>query len=232
MPLTTDVIVRVAHADIAMQMAYPRSVAHWHEADSEYRWKSLRGDCGPVLIGKNDGILIEGNCSNSVSAPHGGLIHINGDLRSTLDVGGHYEIVVAGDVSSDGLISASGFCHVFVGGRFSGELRSSASAKVWIGSDFDGSIKTGTPSTKLYVGNRYNGSVSPLDKAALLWLTVAGFAAHRSLLAIVECGYTQFHASIARGDVPPGLYPKDGYHRETVRGNSFNRWCVTTQGEA
>lgn len=32
MPLTNDMILRVAHADVAMHMAFPRSVAHWHGA--------------------------------------------------------------------------------------------------------------------------------------------------------------------------------------------------------
>jgi hypothetical protein len=101
--------------------------------------------------------------------------------------------------------------------------------KVWIGSDFNGTIKTGTPSTELYVGRDYGGNVSPNENAALLSLTVAGFAAHSSLLKIVDSDYTQFNASIARSDVARGLYPLSGYHKKTPRGNSFNRWSVGTE---
>lgn len=230
MPISTELIVRVAHADIAMHMAFPRSVGHWQsKGDTDQPWKVLAGDCNRLLIGKNDSVVIDGNCSNGVSLPDGGLIHIYGDLDSTIDANGYYEVIITGDVGSKGQIDASGFCHVFVGGRFSGDLRSSGSAKIWIGSDFKGSIKTGTPSTELHVGGDYEGSISPLETAALLSLTVSGLGAHALLSKIVDCGYTQFNASIARSDVPPGLYPLDGYHRKTQRGNSFNRWCVETE---
>lgn len=230
MPISTDMIVRVAHADIAMHMAFPRSVNHWQrKRDQDDPWKVLAGECGSILIGERDGVVIDGNCTNGVSAPEGGLIHIYGDLDSKIDIGGHYEIVVTGDVRPNAKIEASGFCHVFIGGRLSGGLYSSNSAKIWIGSDFSGSIKTGSPHTELYVGRDYEGSVSPNGTAALLALTVVGFASHASLSKIVDCGYTQFNASIGRSDVSPGLYPLDGYHRKTRHGNSFNRWCVTTE---
>ncbi|MCA9036308.1 MAG: hypothetical protein KDA91_14330, partial [Planctomycetaceae bacterium] len=76
-------IVRVAHADIAMHMAFPRSVGHWQRInDNDDPWKVLAGDCDSILIGKNDGVVIDGNCTNGVSAPDGGLIHIYGDLDS------------------------------------------------------------------------------------------------------------------------------------------------------
>lgn len=230
MPFSTDMIVRVAHADIAMHMAFPRSVAHWNrEHDEQHPWKTLPAHCRSILIGKNDGVLIDGNCSNGVSAPEGGLIHICGDLASRIDADGHYEIVVSGDVKEGATIDASGFCHMFVAGDFSGELRSTDSAKVWIGSNFNGTVKTGAPSTAMYIGGDYNGNVMPKKTAALLWLTVAGFATQASLSKIVGCEYTQFNASIARSDVAAGLYPLDGHHRKTPHGNSFNRWCVQAE---
>jgi hypothetical protein len=134
-----------------------------------------------------------------------------------------------GDVGPDAVISASGFCHIFIGGRFSGALQSSGSSKIWIGADLDGSIKTGRPSTEIYIGRDYAGSVSPKDRGSLLWLAVAGFAANESMLKIAECCYTQFNASVGKSDVPPGLYPKNGHHRRLGDGNSFNRWCVADQ---
>lgn len=227
MPFSTHTIVRVATADIAMQMAFPRSISRWQRGQDP--WKHFDGDCGPLLIGKNDGIVIDGDCSNGVSAPHGGLIHICGNLYSTLDVGGHCEIVIAGNVDRDALIRASEFGDVFIGGRFSGDFISSGWSKIWIESDFEGSIKTGSPSTYVYVGRDYSGNVSPENTPALLSLTIAGFASQASLMKIADRGYTEFHGSVAQSDVPPGLYPKHKFRRSTQRGNSFNRWCVETQ---
>jgi len=230
MPISTDMTVCIAHADIAMHMAFPRSIAHWHRADDEERpWQLRAGDCDALLIGKDDAVVIDGNCSNSVSAPDGGIIHIYGDLASTIVVDGHYEIVITGDVLRDAMIDASGFCHVFVGGEFAGELRSTSSAKIWIGSDFHGTVKTGNPSTEIYIGRNFNGNVLPNETASLLWLTVAGFAPQAFLSKIVDCGYTQFNASIARGDVAPGIFPLNGHLKKTSGGNSFNRWCVATE---
>jgi hypothetical protein len=119
MPISTEMIVRVAHADIAMHMAFPKSVAHWHSTkDKDRPWKVLPTPCDAILIGKDDGVAIDGDCSNRVSAPDGGLIHIYGDLASHVDVDGHYEVLITGDVAANGTIEASGYCHVFVGGRF------------------------------------------------------------------------------------------------------------------
>lgn len=222
-------VVRIAHADIAMHMAFPRSVAHWHREDDDKRvWQVRPGNCDALLIGKDDAVVIDGTCSNGVSAPDGGIVHVYGDLCSTIDVAGHYEIIITGDVGPDAYIDATGFCHVFVGGRFAGALESTDSAKVWIGSNFDGTLKTGNPSTELYIGGDFNGQILPHETASLLWLTVAGFAADASLANIVDYNYTQFNASIAYGDVAPGIYPLNGHHKKTSGGNSFNRWCVET----
>ena len=228
MPISNEMIVRVAHADVALRMAFPRSIAYWRRRVKR-PWKVLAGNCGPLLIGKHDGIVIDGGCSNGVSAPDGGVIHVYGDLASLLDVSGQCEIVITGDVLPHAVIKATGHCHVFAGGRFLGELRSSGSTKLWIDSDFEGIVKTGTPSTEIHIGNDCNGSISPGDKAALLWLMVGGFASHALMSTIVKCGYTQFNASIARSDVPPGIYPVDGRAKSASGGNSFNWWCVGPQ---
>ena len=227
MPISTDMKVRIAHADIALHTAFPRSTRSWqNSAKTDRSWQTRSADCPALLIGENDAVVIDGNCSNRVSAPDGGVIHIYGDLTSAIDAAGHYEIIVTGDVSDRVTIDAAGFCHVFVGGEFKGELRSTDSTKLWIGGDFGGCVKTGTPSTQLHIGGDYRGSILPGERAALLWMTVDGFASQVSMTEIAECGYTEFHASISCSDVAPGIYPLQGHHRRTSRGNSFNRWSV------
>jgi hypothetical protein len=40
MPISTDMMVRIAHADVAMHMAFQRSVSHWHrKIDPDDTWK-------------------------------------------------------------------------------------------------------------------------------------------------------------------------------------------------
>jgi hypothetical protein len=223
-------VVRIAHADIGLHLGFPLSLARWQRGvDIERPCKVLGGDCGAVLIGKHDHLVIDGNCSNGVSAPDGGVVHINGNLASTIDASGHYEIVITGDVLPNAKIHSSGFCHVFVGGRFRGELCSADSTKLWIESDFDGAIRTGNPSTEIYIGGDCTGNILPNETAALLALTVSGFMSSAFLSAIAKCGYTNFNASIARSDVPPGIYPEFGRTKKPDGGNSFNRWCVHSQ---
>jgi hypothetical protein len=222
-------IVRVASADVAMHMAFPRAVAYWHEPDNKRPWKLLTGDCEPLLLGKNAAVAIDGNCSKPVSAPDGGIVHVNGDLSSTIEIAGHHEIIITGNVLPSAEINAAGFCHLFVGGQFAGTLRTSGSAKVWISGDFLGAIETGNPVTELYIGGNYRGNISPLNTPALLYLTVGGFASEAGLAKIVDHRYTEFNASIAQSDLAPGLYPKNGHLKNALGHNSFNRWCVKSE---
>ena len=226
MPISTDMIVRIANADIAMHMAFPGSVRHWHERNEERPWKVLPGDCDPLLLGKDNAVGIAGNCSNPVTAPDGGIIHVYGDLYSTIEVSGHNEIIIVGNVRRGAEICASGLCHLFVGGEFAGQLRTSGSSKNWISNDFLGTIETGNPTTELFIGGNYSGNILPAETAALLWLSVGGYASEESLSKIVDHRYTQFNASIAQSDVVPGLYPRNGRLKNSSGHNSFNRWCV------
>lgn len=74
MPISTDMTVRIAHADIAMHMAFSRSLAHWQrEGDEDHSWQLHAGNCGALLIGERDAVVIDGDCSNRVSAPDGGI---------------------------------------------------------------------------------------------------------------------------------------------------------------
>lgn len=232
MPISNDMIVRIASADIAMHMAFPGSIDHWHETNEVRPWKVLPENCGPLLLGTASAVVIDGNCWSPVSAPDGGIVHIYGDLASEVRIAGHYEIVITGDVLPEAKIDASGFCHLFVGGEFSGRLRADGSSKIWIGSNFRGAIETGNPSTELHIGGIFSGDVLPAETAALLWLTVGGFASTSALTKIVNHRYTQFNASIASSDADPGLHPANGHVKTSAGNNSFNRWCVQSKGRA
>lgn len=236
MPISTDMIVRIAHADVAMDSAFPQSIAHWNgedalwrsEDEENYAWQIQSGDCDALLLGKGDAVIIDGDCSKKVSVPEGGIIHIYGNLHSMIDVGGFTEVIVTGDVGPNGLICAEDDCYVFVGGRFAGSLQLTESSKLWIGSDFDGTLKTGCPYTRIFIGGDLKGQILPNESVSLLNLTVFGFAANATLHNIMDCNYTTFQASIAESDLEPGIYPLNGHQRRPSGGNSFNRWCVKT----
>ena len=232
MAISTDMIVRVAHADVTMDTAFPSSVRRWQRGDEgDMPWTIYPCPCKHLSIRQMHGAEIDGECTDGISAPNGGFIHINGNLSSRVDIDGHYELVVIGDVASNAEINASGICHMFVGGDFRGTLTAAGMCKLWIDGDFSGLIYTGTPMMEIHVGGNYSGRILPNSKTkpALLSLSVTGFAAEKSLTSIADCCYTVFRASVGISNVPTGIHPKSGYHRHTHRGNSFSHWCVHSE---
>lgn len=230
MPVSTEIQVRVAHADVMMDMAFHYSLKYWQRGEKESDpWLQRTGDSGAIFLEEKQAVTIEGDCLHQVSAPEGGTIIVCGNLYSTLDVNGFSEIIITGDVRPDGYIRAENSCHTFIGGRLEGTLQSADSTKVWIESDLSGLLKTGSPSARIHVGGDYTGRIIPHESASLLSLNVAGFAANDSLHRIMEYYPNRFNASIGVSDVPPGLYPLEDSHRRNERGNCFARWSVQQQ---
>ncbi|MEL7498311.1 MAG: hypothetical protein AAFN77_11930 [Planctomycetota bacterium] len=210
MTLSNEMRLRVARADIEMDKAFSISVMHWQES-------------------KQVSNAIDSDCTETISMNSGGQLHIDGNLESAVESGGHHEIIVAGNVSHGATIQCSGFCSIFIGGDFSGIIESKDSAKIWIGSNCSGTIKTGSPSTRIRIGGDFTGSIVPLGEISLLDLTINGFATSDSMSQISNLGYTQFIAALRQSDVDPGIYPTDGHLKKTDRGNSFSRWSVETR---
>lgn len=232
MPIPQSTQRRVAYVDILTDHAFARSVSYWRQAsDTErrWRWAKVESVSNPLLIGPNDALDVDCDCNGTISAPDGGVIHINGDLNADLEPAGHYEIVIRGNVAENATIRAAGFCHVYIAGSVFGRIESSDSCKLWIEGDFTGSLMTGHPSTKLYVGGDLNGSIRPLEKASLLFLCVEGFASNHSISELASVGYTVFNASIGASDVDAGLYPDGPGRRKTDSGASHFRWCVQSR---
>ncbi|HBE71814.1 MAG TPA: hypothetical protein DDW52_27030 [Planctomycetaceae bacterium] len=223
---------RVAHIDVLGGMVFPLSISYWSKGKSAKRWVERPSQTEPVLIGSGDAIAVNGDSEALISAPEGGIVHVSGDLKSGLELGGHHEVILGGDVAEGTTIKASGFHDIFVGGSVHGKIVASGTSKIWIDGDFTGALMTGTPSTNVHVLGNFAADISSTDEPALLWLAIGGFASNATLVSIASVGYTQFNATVGRSDVPPGLYPDGTGHRRTAHGNSYSRWCVMTQGEA
>ncbi|WP_417740612.1 hypothetical protein [Rosistilla oblonga] len=229
MPLPQDTQRRVSHIDVLID-AFHGSVAYWRLAsESEKRWATVRTPTQPLLIGETDALDVDSDCNAKVSAPDGGIVHINGDLTADLETGGFHEVVIRGNVAKNATIRASGFFHLYVGGSVFGRIESTDSSKIWVDGDFKGSLATGHPSTNVNVRGDFSGTVSPLDDGSLLYLCVDGFAACELISSISKIGYTVFHASIGLSDCEPGLHPDGPGRRATSSGNSYSRWCVLSR---
>ena len=193
-----------------MDNAFSISILHWQN-------------------GKQVSNEIDGDCVEQISMTDGGQLHINGNLNAEINTGGHHEIIIAGNVNGDAIIKCSGFCSVFVSGDFNGTIESTDSAKLWIGANFSGTIKTGTPSTSIRINGDYDGNVESLGELSLLDLTINGFAKNDSLTQISQLGYTVFNAAVGASDVEPGIYPVGEHRIKTESGNSFSRWSIESQ---
>jgi len=182
-----------------------------------------------MLIGEQDALAVDGDSNALLSAPDGGVLHVNGDVNADLDAGGLSEIVIAGNVSSKSTIRANGFLHMYVGGSMLGRIESTDTPKIWVDGDFKGTLLTGNPVTHLYIHGNFNGEISPADEAALLFLCIDGFASDDSISSIASIGYTVFNATIGTSDVDAGIYPDGPGYRLTEDGRSFSRWCVLSR---
>jgi hypothetical protein len=169
-------------------------------------------------------VLVGGDCRGNLSLQNGGLVHIYGDLRSTIEIGHMGEIVIGGSLLPGAAIEAEGIHQVFVGGDLNGTIRSLGSLHIWVCGDFGGQIQTGDPITDMYVAGDITGQVEPTDEASLLYLDADGFMAYDTLTSIAEHGYTEFNASIGLSDQPPGIYPAE---RAQMSSRSHHcRWTI------
>ncbi|MEM8945943.1 MAG: hypothetical protein AAGD11_12275 [Planctomycetota bacterium] len=219
---------RIAYLNIYSEISFSSSVTHWQsEYDKQTNaWKKVSKQVEPIHLSEGAGIELDADCIFPISAQHGGVIHIAGDLNSNLYLGGHHEVIISGNVAKDARIEAAGFHRLFVGGAMRGEISSSDGSKIWIENDFVGSLKTGAPSTSLNVGGDFIGSISPYAGATLLWMTVKGFASQESMIAISNCDYTVFDASIGLSDTDSGFYPIENAKRQTKSGHCTSHWSV------
>ena len=230
MPIPQKIQRRVAHIDVLLDHAFNQSVDRWrHAPDAELRWSDVNTQYQPMLIGEQDALAVDGDSNALLSAPDGGVLHVNGDVNADMDAGGLNEIVITGNVSTESTIRSNGFLHMYVGGSMLGRIESTDTSKIWVDGDFPGALLTGNPVTHLYVHGDFNGEISPTDEAALLFLCIDGFASDDSISSIASIGYTVFNATIGTSDVDAGIYPDGPGCRLTDDGNSFSRWCVLSR---
>ena len=159
----------------------------------------------PLVLAEEQPCRIDGDCLAPIRAPEVGIVHILGDLKSTVIVGGQSEVVIAGSVAPSGAIVADGITRVLVGGDLEGTVVSSGSFMAWVNGSLRGQVETGTPMTELHVVGDFTGTLEPQEKGALLDIDVHGFMAQAAVDAILAHGYTSARFSIGLSDAEPGL---------------------------
>lgn len=143
------------------------------------------------------------------------VVHIRGDLASTLRVDGHSEVVIGGSILVGGRIEADGIAVVHVQGDVDGVVACSSMAAVWVGGSVRGEVLTGTPSMHLHVVGDLLGVVRPIADAALLYVDVGGQAGSTVVAAIDRYRYTELQIATGTSDLGPGI------HRLSTGSNGF-----------
>ncbi len=60
MPVSTETQVRVAHADVVMDMAFQRSLGYWQHGEKESDpWLKRTGDSGAIFLEEKQAVIIE-----------------------------------------------------------------------------------------------------------------------------------------------------------------------------
>jgi hypothetical protein len=227
--------LEVALADIRGQIDFHDSLAYWHEdsPDPTQDWlSSLPQQAVPLTIDEEDTIVEIADCLADIVAPHGSVIHIYGDLHARVNVSGHCEVIVAGDVLPAGSIHGDGIVRIYIAGSLLGEVHNRRSSKVWVRGDMRGRIGTGEPSTSLHIFGDCTGSISPVSDPALLYLDVGRFMPFELVEKTAAVAYTEFHAVVRQSDKPAGIYPDRTVYKMFEQHRSYNRWVVIEQRTA
>jgi hypothetical protein len=228
----SQLALAVGHADVAAFLGhgFHSSAGFFHTGELDRRyWKdvsTLDKVIAPLTLDDHTFLVVEGDVLADVKMSDSCTVVVHGHVRSSIQTGGHCELVVAGNVLEKASISSKGIFHLFVGGDFSGELRSHSSCTMWVQEDLHGWVWTGTPSTHLHVLGDCTARIRPSERPALLCLSIGGFMAYASLEATAAVGYTEFNASVGKSDRPAGMYPEKTVYQAFQQHRSYNRWVI------
>ena len=205
-----NVAVAVADINARSEMnPFMSSVTYWNSGYlSSTRWTHISPGnlTEPLNFDQPATILIEGDCLADITAPEESLIHILGNVSSSVRVGELSEIVIGGSVTSAGSVHTVPIVRTFVGGDFNGIARDGGS-DWWIGGTMGGKLSTAGSSTNIQVNGDFLGTISAIEKNGLN-LAVNGYMPAKELYSIAKMGYLEFHASVGISDENRGLYPK------------------------
>ena len=199
----------VAHANVTGDMVFHRTVAVGYfgtftRALNSWAVRTNSDFAASVNAKRRECVYIHGDCTGEV-AVQDGMVHILGDLNGKVVVTGQAEVVVAGNLGADAVITCEGITAIFVGGDAIGNIAAAGSSDIWINGSLYGTVATGNPSTDLYIIGDFLGRVRPTRDASLLHIDVGGYMSTDSFMSICRHDYTEFSASAGVSDRTPGL---------------------------
>ncbi len=179
--------------------------------DQKWHYHSKAATSKDFTAKSRANVLIEGNCTSTITLSDGGMIHIKGDLTGELDVKGLGEIIIAGEISREALIKTDGIVRVLVGADVNGKLINIGSSTYFIRGNLNGNFVTGDPSTYLYVYGDCHASFAHYgDHGSGLQLIVEGYMPLDNMKQLQKLRYTEVLAFIHESNQPRGIRPTYG----------------------
>ncbi len=184
--------------------------------DKKWHYHSKAATSNDFAAKSEANVLIEGNCTSKITLPDGGMIHIKGDLTGELDVKGHCEIIIAGEVSKGALIKTDGIVDILVGGDVNGNLVNISSSVYFIKGNLNGNVVTGDPSIYLYVyGDCYASFAHYGDRGSMMRLMVEGYMPLDNMEQLQKLKYTEVLAFVQESNSPRRTRPTYGHRDQT-----------------
>jgi len=136
------------------------------------------------------------------------VVHIQGNLNSSIFLNDLNELVIGGDVAKEANIYVSGISRIFIGGSLEGSIISSGSMEVTIKGNHYGVIEAGDPHTNIVVHGDFNGTLMPNNKddGSLVSITVKGYTDIKTIKSIYSYKYTEINSAFYTSNVKPGIY--------------------------
>lgn len=175
---------------------FRRSLGSW-SSDRFTKWMTENGQL----------TVVAGDLVDPMSLPPSHVLHVHGNLATTLQVGNQAEVVIGGSILEDGHIDATGIAAIHVQGDVAGVMACSGMTAIWIGGSLSGQLFTGQPSMRLRVGKDLTGKVAPSGQPSLLSIDVGGYAAKSTLAAIAKYRYTRLAMVVAESETSMGFHP-------------------------
>lgn len=166
---------------------------------------------GPDVLGNSVRFeIVEGDALAEISGSN--VVHILGNLDSDIYLDGNSELVIAGDVSPYANIYVNGITSIFVGGSFAGTIHSLSSLDIDIKGDYNGLIRSGTPTTDLVVNGEFGGFFEPFDNNDLssASIVVYGFTEQVRIENIWQGKFVMLKGAFYLSDGEPGIYDITG----------------------
>jgi hypothetical protein len=226
----------VGHCSVTMDRAFSVSLNYWQSGELAWAKQWSLNEPGDLVreheYGDQASVLVEGDCRASLSLASAGLIHIKGDLASTIRIGGSRgpsEIVIAGNIRPGAEIQTKGIANVFVGGDLAGSIGSAGALTLCIYGNMTGKIRSGEFATRIALRGDFLGGMEPAAEPGQVVLEVRRFSSYSTLEAIASHGYPKFDAAIGISDRPAGIYPGREEYKSLTSSKKYCCWIIHAQ---